>query len=151
MPTNYTHTFEILWADLDPNAHMRHSAYLDYGAQVRIAYFSEYGYPLERMTKENLGPLLFGEKVSYLREIRPNEIITVDLAVTGLSDNHKHWGIRHQIFKASGELAANIDCRGAWLDLQQRKVVVMPDELYALMYGMPHSEDYAVIQPRKSE
>lgn len=149
MPTRYTHTFEIRWADLDPNAHMRHSAYLDYGAQVRIAYFSEYGYPLQRMSAENLGPLLFAENVIYLREIRPNEIITVDLAITGLSENHKHWGIRHQIFKSSGELAANIDCRGAWLDLQQRKVVIMPDELFRLMHGMPHSDDFATIQPRQ--
>ncbi len=148
MPTAYKHTFEIRWADLDPNAHMRHSAYLDYGAQLRIAYFSEYGYPIDRMQRENLGPLLFTEKASYLREIRPNELITVDLALTGLSENRKHWGIRHQIFKSSGELAGNIDCRGAWLDLLKRKVIVMPDALYQLMRGMPRSDDYMTILPR---
>ncbi len=146
MPSTYKRSFEIRWADLDPNGHMRHSAYLDYAAQLRIAYFGEFGYPLDRMVSENLGPLLFSEHASYQREIRPNEVITTDLAVTGLSANRKHWGIRHQIFKASGELAATIDCRGAWLDLQQRRVIVMPAELYQLMHAMPHSDDYAVIE-----
>lgn len=128
---------------------MRHSAYLDYGAQVRIAYFSEKGYTLDRMSEESLGPLLFTENVSYLREIRPNEIITVDMALTGLSENRKHWGIRHQIFKSSGELACNIECCGAWLDLRERKVIVMPDALHQVMHDMPHSDDYAVIEPRR--
>lgn len=33
-----TKEFEVKWADLDPNRHMRHSAYNDYAAHMRVKF-----------------------------------------------------------------------------------------------------------------
>jgi acyl-CoA thioester hydrolase len=147
MNAAYAKTFEVRWADLDPNAHMRHSAYTDYGAQTRVGFLAEHGFTLERFQKLRLGPVLFREDTRFLREIRANERISVTAEVTGQSPNKKHWRIRHRIFRADGELACVIDCQGAWFDLVARKVVPAPPELEAALLAMPRSADYAEFTP----
>ncbi len=149
MSESYTKTFEVRWADLDPNAHMRHSAYADYGAQARVGFLSEHGFGLGQFMKLRLGPVLFREDLKYLREIRPNETIRVTCEATGMSPNRKHWRIRHRIFRQDGELSCIIDCQGAWLDLVARKVIPAPPELEAAMQAMPKAEDYAEFIPQK--
>ncbi|HWP94618.1 MAG TPA: acyl-CoA thioesterase [Gammaproteobacteria bacterium] len=141
----YQKTFEVLWADLDPNGHLRHTAYMDYGAQTRLAFLSDHGYTLERMQAERIGPILFREDTRYLREVRPNERITVSLAVSGLSANGKHWKIRHEIRRADGELACVIDCQGAWLDLAARRVTLPPAALAEVFARMPRTPDFEEI------
>ena len=149
MNVKYAKTFEVLWADLDPNAHMRHSAYNDYAAQARVGFLAEHGFTLEHFQKLRLGPILFREDTRFLREIRANERISVTTEATGQSPNRKHWRIRHCIFRADGELACVIDCQGAWFDLAARKVVPAPPELEAAMQQMPRAEDYAEFTPQK--
>ncbi len=148
MSESYAKTFEIRWADLDPNAHMRHSAYADYGAQARIGFLTEQGFGLPQFMKAQLGPVLFREDLKYLKEIRANERIRVTCEAVGMSPNRKHWKIRHRIFRQDGELACIIDCQGAWLDLAARKVIPAPAELQLVMDKMPKSDDYAEFEPR---
>lgn len=149
MRGNYTKTFDIRWADLDPNGHMRHSAYADYGAQARVGFLADHGFTLEHFRRLHLGPVLFREDIRYLREIHANERITVTCEAVGQSPNRKHWRIRHRIHRADGELACIIDCQGAWFDLATRKVVPAPAELDAALQQMPRSEDYAEFTPQK--
>lgn len=149
MTATYVKTFEVIWADLDPNAHMRHSAYADYGAQARIGFLTEHGFGLKEFHQSRLGPILFREDLRYLREIRPGEKITVTCEAVGISPNRKHWKIRHRIYRQDGELACVIDCQGAWFDLAQRKVISAPPALATVMEKMPRSEDYAEFEPKK--
>ena len=147
MSADYAKSFPIRWADLDPNAHMRHSAYADYGAQARVGFLSEHGFTLGQFQKLRLGPILFREDLRYFREIRPNETIRVTCEAVGISPNLKHWRIRHRIYRQDGELACTIDCQGAWFDLVNRKVVPAPAELAETMGRMPRAEDYAEFTP----
>jgi acyl-CoA thioester hydrolase len=149
MSESYAKTFEVRWADLDPNGHMRHSAYADYGAQARIGFLTEHGFGLGHFQKMRLGPVLFREDLKYLKEIRPNERIRVTCEAAGLSPNRKHWRIRHRLYRQDGELSCIIDCQGAWFDLGTRKVVPAPPELEAAMTQMPKTEDYAEFTPTK--
>jgi acyl-CoA thioester hydrolase len=149
MSESYAKTFEVRWADLDPNGHMRHSAYADYGAQARVGFLSEHGFTLGHFQKMRVGPVLFREDLKYLKEIRANEKIRVTCEATGLSPNRKHWRIRHRLYREDGELACVIDCQGAWFDLSSRKVVSAPAELEAAMGKMPKAEDYAEFTPQK--
>jgi acyl-CoA thioester hydrolase len=149
MSERYAKSFEVRWADLDPNAHMRHSAYADYGAQARVGFLTEHGFSLAQFQKARLGPVLFREDLKYLREIRPNERISVTCEAVGVSPNRKHWRIRHRIFRQDDELSCIIDCQGAWLDLVNRKVVPAPPELEATMEKMPKAEDYAEFTPER--
>ena len=149
MSQGYEKSFTVIWADLDPNAHMRHSAYADYGAQARIGFLTEHGFGLREFHKLGLGPILFREDLKYTREVRANEAIRVTCEATGISPNKKHWRIRHRIFRQDGELACTIDCQGAWFDLVNRKVVPAPAELQVVMDKMPKSADYAEFTPEK--
>jgi len=149
MPELYAKTFEVRWADLDPNGHMRHSAYADYGAQARIGFLTEHGFGLREFHKLHMGPVLFREDLKYVKEVRANERIRVTCEAVGVSPNRKHWRIRHRLFRQDGELACVIDCQGAWFDLASRKVVPATAELEAVMKRMPRSEDYAEFEPKK--
>ena len=149
MSENYAKTFEVIWADLDANAHMRHSAFADYGAQARIGFLTEHGFGLAEMHQHRIGPILFREDLRYLREVRANEKITVTCEAVGMSPNRKHFKIRHRILRQNGELACTIECQGAWFDLAARKVIPAPAELQVVMDKMPKSDDYAEFEPKK--
>jgi acyl-CoA thioester hydrolase len=146
----FSRSYEVIWADLDANAHMRHTAYMDYAAQVRLAWLQEMGFSIERLSQAGVGPILFTETTSYRREVRGGERIEVQLELTGLSENRKHWRFRQPILKAGGELAALVEVQGAWLDLRARKVAPPPPELLAAVEGWPRAADFSLIAPTKS-
>lgn len=145
MSKPFQREFDVIWADLDPNGHMRHTAYMDYGAQVRLAFLNEHGFTLERFHRLRVGPILFREYTDYLREVRAGERIRVTLELTGLSENRKHWAFRHKVFKHDGELAAVINVRGAWFSLAERRVIPAPDELEAAVKAIPRAGDFQPI------
>ncbi|MDE2196252.1 MAG: thioesterase family protein [Gammaproteobacteria bacterium] len=148
MAAPYRIAFTVRWADLDPNGHMRHTAYMDYAAQARLACLADLGFTLQRFHTLQLGPILFREDSRYLHEVRANERITVTAAAVGQSPNKKHWRIRHQILCDDGTLACVVDCQGAWFDIVARRVVPAPPELDAALQKMPKAEDYADFIPR---
>lgn len=134
--------FNVIWADLDPNAHMRHTAYNDYAAQVRVRMFDEFGFTLNKLLKIGYGPLLFQENTTFIKEVRMNEMITVDCAAYALRKDRKIWKFRHRVFNEAGELACVIEVTGAFLDLKARKVVVPPEEIVAMLDRVPTTEDF---------
>ena len=74
----YQVKFATKWSDFDPNRHMRHTAYNEYAAEVRIRYFSEQNFSIEEFTKHHIGPILFTEETSFRKEIHLGEDITVN-------------------------------------------------------------------------
>ena len=62
-------SFATKWADFDPNRHMRHTAYNDYAAEVRVRYFAKNNFSIDEFTRHNLGPILFKEETSFRKEI----------------------------------------------------------------------------------
>jgi acyl-CoA thioester hydrolase len=54
----YIKPLEIRWSDLDPNFHVRHSVYYDFGAYVRICFLNEHGLTPAFMLKHQFGPVL---------------------------------------------------------------------------------------------
>lgn len=145
----YQQQFEVRWADIDPNGHMRHTAYMDCAAQARVGVLNDFGFSLERFRALGIGPVLFHEEAEYRREVRANEHIRVTTEIAGLSPNRKHWRIRHRIFKQDGELACVVNVQGAWLDLSARKIVPPPAELAAAMEKVSRTADYAEFTPQK--
>src|SRR5690349_13204881 len=50
---------DLRWADLDPNGHVRHSVYYDWGAMVRLTYLERHGVGVAWMGQHAIGPVLF--------------------------------------------------------------------------------------------
>lgn len=60
---------EIRWADLDPNFHVLHSRYYDFGAYCRMAFLVTHGLTPQVMSEHHVGPILFREECFFKREI----------------------------------------------------------------------------------
>lgn len=138
----FNQTFQVIWADLDPNAHMRHTAYNDYAAQVRVALFDELGLPLQRLVASGYGPVLFHEDTTFRKEVLMNERIVVDCAALAFRKDLKVWKFRQQVWKADHQLACTILATGAFMSLKERKVVVPPKQIIEMLEKVPKTEDF---------
>lgn len=146
---SYEVEFNTKWADFDANRHMRHTAYNDYAAEVRIRYFAYAGFPVDTIAADGIGPILFTENTSFRKEIHLGETITTNARLLGLSEDKSRWKIRHEVFNQAGKLAATIEVYGAWIDLHKRKLAVLPEKYDTLMNKMEKTEDFELIQRSK--
>ena len=139
----YSKTFEVTWADMDPNRHMRHSVYNDYAAQSRVAMFSDFDLPVTDIGRLGFGPVLFREETKFLREINLLEIITVTCALKNMRRDGSRWSFQHEIFKGGedGIKAAQINVDGAWLNLDSRNLGTIP-ELRKVMKQFPKTANF---------
>ena len=139
----YIKPLEIRWSDLDPNFHVRHSVYYDFGAFVRVAFLNEHGLTPAFMLKHQFGPILFREECVFKREIRMGEQLTMDVQLLKARPDHSRWTIQHRIMKNGNEVAAIITVDGAWMDVVQRKLTVPPDTVKHVFEKMPKGEQFA--------
>ncbi|MDT8421728.1 MAG: thioesterase family protein [Desulfuromonadales bacterium] len=147
-------TFEqkiiVRWADLDPNGHVRHSVYYDYGAQARIGFLNKYGFDITWMARNRIGPVLFREQARFYRELNSGDELVIDVQLSGVSADHRKWSMRHRILRGD-ELCATLDMDGAWLDLETRRVAAPPVELSERFENLQHSEDFQLISSAKGK
>jgi len=138
----------VRWADLDPNGHVRHSVYYDFGAQARISYLQQQGFGLDWMARHRIGPVLFREEAKFFRELNAGDELFINLRLSGLSADQRKWSMRHEI-RRGDELCASLELDGAWLDLKTRRVVVPPAELLEKFVALGHTEDFRIISSGK--
>jgi acyl-CoA thioester hydrolase len=132
---------DVRWADLDPNGHVRHSVYYDWGAMVRITYLEQQGVGVAWMARNGIGPVLFREEAKFMRELRFGDELRMDLRLSAASADGRKWQMRHRIFRG-GELAATVELDGAWLDLRARKVAMPPAEMRKAFECLSRTEDF---------
>ena len=133
---------QLRWSDLDPNFHLRHSIYYDWGALSRIEFFRELGLTTQVMQQLHFGPILFREECVFKREIRDGDKITVDLNLLKARKDYSRWSIRHHIMKNGDTVSAIITIDGAWIDTIQRKLTVPPSVAEKIFREMPVDEDF---------
>ena len=141
----YQITFPTKWSDFDPNRHMRHTAYNEYAAEVRVRYFKSQNFSIDEFTKHNIGPILFEEYTSFRKEIHLGENISVTMKLNGLSKNGERWKITHEVFNEAGQLSAIIKVYGAWIDLSKRKLTTPPKEAQDLFINAERTADFEEI------
>jgi acyl-CoA thioester hydrolase len=122
MAQPYSLKMQIRWADIDANRHLRHSAYFDFGATVRMMFMSENGLTTGKLEELQIGPILFREEAIFRREIKLEDEITVDVVLVKSTPDFSRWSLRHNFHKADGVLAAVINLDAAWIDTKLRKL-----------------------------
>ncbi|WP_247236511.1 thioesterase family protein [Telluribacter sp. SYSU D00476] len=132
----------IIWAQIDGNMHLRHSAYADIAAHARVQILNQIGLDHKTFTSLQLGPILFREELIYLREVVLNETVSVETTLTHSTADASRWSFRHELYRSDGVKAAVVNVDGAWLDLTKRKLTIPPDNVVAQLLGLPKSEDY---------
>lgn len=145
MPS-YESRCEVRWADLDPNGHVRHTVFMDWATQCRVAVLASAGLTPRRFQELGMGPVLFREEADYLREVDVGDQITVTLELVGASADWKHFAIRHRLTRRDGVHCATVLVRGAWFDLRTRKVGPPPAEIATAFAAFPRAADFAPIE-----
>lgn len=140
---------QVRWSDIDQNRHLRHSAYYDYGAMARIECFSQQGLTNFKLEELHIGPILFREEAIFKREIKFEDKITIDMAVTKATADYSRWSVQHHIYKEDGTVAAILNLDGAWLDIIQRKLATPPEFIQTIFQNFPKSESFQPIVPTK--
>ncbi len=138
---------QVRWSDIDQNRHLRHSAYYDYGATVRIACFSAHGLTNLKFEELHLGPILFREEAIFRREIKFEDRITVNMVVMQATRDFARWSIRHHFLKEDGTLSAVINLDGAWIDIVKRKLAVPDDYVRTIFEDFPRDKDFSWVEP----
>jgi acyl-CoA thioester hydrolase len=141
----YFKQVQIRWADLDQNGHIRHSAYYDYGAMIRIEFLTGHGLSTAKMVELNVGPVLFREEAIFRREIKQHDKLTIDLEMTKGTTDFSKWSIRHNFLKADGTLMAVLNTDGAWIDTNKRKLISKNTFIQKAFEAMPKSSDFELI------
>lgn len=128
---------QVRWADLDPNFHLRHSVYYDWGAMCRVEFLSKYGLTVQLMQQLHFGPIIFREECVFRKEVRLGDAVTIDLTLLTAKKDYSRWTIQHHITKGEGELSAILTIDGAWLDTSKRKLAVPPQQAVEVFSQMP--------------
>lgn len=140
----FTIPIGVRWADLDPNGHVRHSVYYDWGAMARLAFLEQQGVGVGWMSRNGIGPVLFREEAKFLREIRFGDELQIDVQLAAASADGRKWRMRHRVLRGA-ELTATLELDGAWLDLRARKIVVPPPEMVRAFEPLGRTEDFGVL------
>ncbi len=122
----YVKNVEIRWSDLDPNFHLRHSVYYDFGAYCRICFLFDNGITDAVMKAHSIGPVLFREECFFKREIKFGDNVSVSLKLKSVSSDFRKFSMQHEIYKNDNELAALLIIDGAWMNTELRKIVTPP-------------------------
>jgi len=141
---------QVLWAQIDANQHMRHTAYADFAAQARLTMLETLGLKPAVLYGYKIGPVLFREELIYLREVGINEHIKVTCDIVKARADGSRWTIRHDLYRSDGVKAAIIEADGAWIDMEKRKLITLPPELSQLFMHAPKSSDY-IEEPIKTK
>lgn len=133
---------QLRWSDLDPNFHVRHSVYYDWGAFCRIEFLNHYGLTSGVMQSLGFGPILFREECVFRKEVRSGDELLINLEIIRARRDYSRWSIRHNILKADGTLCALLTVDGAWIDVQKRKLASPPEKVKEVFELMPRAADF---------
>jgi len=143
--TTFVKKFNVRWGDMDFNAHMKNTAYLDISGDVRMMYFAENGFPMSEFVRLKVGPVVMRDEIDYRSELRLLEPIRVNLTLAGLSDDASRFYLRNEFFREDGKCAASVTSMGGWMDLAVRKLTTPPDKLAQVLHALVKSADFKVL------
>ncbi|MBS1626356.1 MAG: thioesterase family protein [Bacteroidetes bacterium] len=147
---SYLKKVEIRWSDLDPNFHLRHSVYYDWGAFIRMSVFNEIKITPAIMLQHNIGVIIFREECVFKKEIIWGDDITVNLKLLQSEKNFRKWTIQHEVFKNETTLCAIITLDGAWIDIEKRKLTIPPDFFVEELNKIPKADNFIWVEKTKN-
>ncbi len=138
----YVKEIQVRWSDLDPNFHLRHSVYYDWGAFCRVAFLDEHKLSAGEMQRLQIGPILFREECVFRKEIRLGDKVFINLQATKAKRDYSRWSIQHTITKNGDTVAAIVTVDGAWMDVVKRKLATPAKEVFDTFAQMPVAENF---------
>ncbi|WP_323787627.1 thioesterase family protein [Psychroserpens sp.] len=141
----YKKEFEIRWSDIDANGHLANSAYTNFMSHARMGFFMAYGFSMETLTEFGIGPVVFYEHTYYYKESFLGKPITVTVEVSGLSEDGMFFKFEHNLYDKKGNHLASSDMLGSWIDINTRKLTVLPEALLLQSEGFPKTKHFKLL------
>ncbi len=141
----YKKQAHIRWSDLDPNYHLRHSAFYDLAAQFRTEFLQSQGIGIELFQQHRVNPVLLREEGVFKKEIRYGQEIFLLFELKGLSADLSKYSIQTSFLRADDTLCATVTVFGGWLDFNTRKLVVPPQVIIDTVEKMPKHKDFELL------
>jgi acyl-CoA thioester hydrolase len=138
----YQKSFEVRWAEIDVNWHMRNTSYAELGTSTRVSFLSECGFPPDEFARQRFGPVILREETRYSREVRLGQIVTYTLLISGMSEDGSHFEMHHDVTLEDGARAATIHVEGSWMDLDSRKLRRPPEALHDAMLRIERTSGF---------
>jgi len=141
----FEHRFVAGWGDMDFNAHMRNTAYLDRGADTRMLFFAAHGFPMAEFKRRAIGPVVMRDEIDYRAEIGLLEGFIATLALAGLADDGSRFVMHNEFTRDDGKLAVRLRSTGGWLDLRERRLIAPPPELFDALQQLARTADFSTL------
>lgn len=140
---SFSKELSFRWSDLDPNFHVRHSAYYDFGAQHRIEILESLGLTMKVLRSQNFGPILFREECVFRKEILLSDKIVMHTKISKMRPDASRWSIVHEFLNDEDKLCAIITVDGAWMDTKLRKIAnPTPEIAMDAIRNFPKTNDF---------
>ena len=140
--------FHVRWGDIDFNAHMKNTAYLDISGDIRMMYFAEQGFSMKEFERLRVGPVVMRDDLEYFKEMRLLEPIRVNLQLAGLSADGSCFRFRNEFFRENGKMVARVTSTGGWLDLVERRLTAPPEQLAQVLRSLEASGDFQALESK---
>lgn len=142
MPGRFETSFHARWNDMDSNAHMGNAAFLDAASDVRMQYFTSFGFHPSQFAKLRVGPVIRKDELEYYREVLLLQPIRASLLLGGLSPDAARFRLVNEFHREDGQIAVRVASAGGWLDLSARKLTLPPDAIAEALRTLERSADF---------
>jgi acyl-CoA thioester hydrolase len=117
----------VLWGDEDAFGHVNNAAYLRWCDTARVEYLRRIGL-FPQLPPQGIGPIIASQTCHYRRQLTYPDTVVVSARVTAIGKSSfrmQHWIVS----RASGELAAEVECAMVTVDYSTGKSVPMPADI----------------------
>lgn len=135
------------WSDVDQNAHVANSAFLDMAVDARMTWFRSEGFDPAEFARRRVGPVVRRDEIEYFREVHLLEKISVSLELAGMAENGSRFRMSSDFLNAEDTLCARLRTEGGWLDLAARRLIIPPQDIVAAMNRLGRTADFEVLRP----
>jgi acyl-CoA thioester hydrolase len=113
----------IIERHLDFYGHVNNAVYLELYEEARWDFITKGGYGHDRIQKEKCGPVLIDLHLTFKRELKNRENITIES--TSLAQQNKFvMQLEQKMIKEDGKVASTLIVNVGLFDMNERKLVL---------------------------
>lgn len=134
------------WADLDPNRHVRNSAYPEVFVEIRMQLFKEAGFTMRTLGEMQIGPVVLQEHTYYLKEVLGDHEVYIDIQLNGMTEDQRYWKFAQHLYNHNGVLCTYHEFVFAVMDLKERQIILPPEGMLHTFLELPRTDHFEIFE-----
>ncbi len=123
----FTYSYQVNGADLDPFGHMNNARYSTLYEIARWDFIEKNGFGLDKIRSEMKGPVLLNANIQFRREIKNLDQIQI---ISKASRVEGKYMFLNQSMTREGELCSRAEFMVGFFDLKERKLIAANQEWF---------------------